>query len=211
MSRQRRWISWSGPPCSPPGITNTVRENGGCDVSPKKANSPAADKVSASDLIENRGKLLALIERAQDGAKDALPDLRKVLDEAPRIARYIDLARNVERSMVERMSGDDLFTREAIPHNLKAMRKEIAGENPSPLERLLAERITVCWLELQYFEAIYLQNLGDMTMTQSEYHQRRIDKAHRRYLSSIKALAQIRKMAPSMQINIAKKQINTAG
>lgn len=180
-------------------------------MSPKKANSPAADKVSASDLIENRGKLLALIERAQDGAKDALPDLRKVLDEAPRIARYIDLARNVERSMVERMSGDDLFTREAIPHNLKAMRKEIAGENPSPLERLLAERITVCWLELQYFEAIYLQNLGDMTMTQSEYHQRRIDKAHRRYLSSIKALAQIRKMAPSMQINIAKKQINTAG
>ena len=180
-------------------------------MSPKRANSPAADKDSASDLIENRGKLLALIERAQDGDKDALPDLRKVLYEAPRIARYIDLARNVERSIVESMSGDELFTREAIPHNLKAMRKEIAGENPSPLERLLAERITVCWLELQYFQTIYAQQLGDLSITQSDYHQRRIDKAHRRYLSSIKALVQIRKMGPAVQINIAEKQINTAG
>ena len=109
------------------------------------------------------------------------------------------------------MSGDDVFTQEAIPRNLKAMREEVAGQNPSPLERLLAERITVCWLELQYFEAIYAQNLGKLTITQGDYHQRRIDKAHRRYLSSIKALAQIRKMGPAVQINIAEKQINTAG
>ena len=139
------------------------------------------------------------------------PAVRKVLDEAPKVARIIDLARNVERSIIKEMSGNDVFTQEAIPRNLKAMRKEIAGENPSPLERLLAERITVCWLELQYFQALYAQNLGELTITQSDYHQRRIDKAHRRYISSIKALAQIRKMGPAVQINIAEKQINTAG
>jgi hypothetical protein len=114
----------------------------------------------------------------------------------------------VERSIVKRMSGNDVFSQEAIPRNLKAMREEVAGQNPSPLERLLAERITVCWLELQYFEAIYAQNLGKLTITQSDYHQRRIDTAHRRYLSSIKALAQIRKLGPAVQINIAEKQIN---
>jgi hypothetical protein len=133
-----------------------------------------------------------------------------VLDKAPRIARFVDLARNVERSIVEKMSGDDVFTQEAIPRNLKAMRVEIAGENPSPLERLLAERITVCWLELQYFQGIYTQNLGNFSITQGDYHQRRIDKAHRRYLSSIKTLAQIRKMGPAVQINIAEQQINQA-
>ena len=134
-----------------------------------------------------------------------------MLDEAPRIARFVDLARDVERSIVKRMSGDDVFSQEAVPRNLKAMREEVAGQNPSPLERLLAERITVCWLELQYFEAIYAQNIGKLTITQSDFHQRRIDKAHRRYLSSIKALVQIRKMGPAVQINIAEKQINTAG
>ena len=167
--------------------------------------------MSTSELIENKAKLMALIDRAQDGDEGALPVLRKVLDEAPRIARFVDLARNVERSIIEKMSGDDVFLQEAIPRNLKAMKREIAGENPSPLERLLVERITVCWLELQYFQAIYTQNLGSFSLAQSDSHQRRIDKAHRRYLSSIKALAQIRKMGPAVQINIAEKQINTAG
>ncbi len=180
-------------------------------MSPKKADSAAKNNESTSELIEDKGKLMALIDRAQDGDEEALPVLRKVLDKAPRIARFVDLARNVERSIVEKMSGDDVFTQEAIPRNLKAMRVEIAGENPSPLERLLAERITVCWLELQYFQAIYTQNLGNFSIIQGDYHQRRIDKAHRRYLSSIKALAQIRKMGPAVQINIAEQQINQAG
>jgi hypothetical protein len=177
-------------------------------VSPRKANSSTKHNPSTSELIEDRGKLMTLIDRAQDGDEEALPVLRKVLDEAPKVARIIDLARNVERIIIEKMSGDDVFTQEAIPRNLKAMKRKIAGENPSPLERLLAERITVCWLELQYFQAIYAQNLHNLSITQSDYHQRRLDKAHRRYLSSIKALAQIRKMGPAVQINIAEKQIN---
>ena len=180
-------------------------------MSPRKANSATKHEESTSELIEDRGKLMALIDRAQDGDEEALPLLRKVLDEEPRVARIVDLARNVERSIIEKMTGDDMFTQEAIPRNLKAMRREIAGEKPAPLERLLAERITVCWLELQYFHAIYTQNLHNLSITQSDYHQRRIDKAHRRYLSSIKALAQIRKMGPAVQINIAEKQINTSG
>src|SRR5215204_7605950 len=179
-------------------------------MSPRKANSATKHNTSTSELIEDKGKLMALIDRVQDGDEEALPVLRKVLDEAPRVARIIDLARNVERSIIEKLSGNDVFTQEAIPRNLKAMRKEIAGENPSPLERLLAERITVCWLELQYFQTIYAQNLGNLSITQSDFHQRRIDKAHRRYISSIKALAQIRKLGPAVQINIAEKQINTS-
>lgn len=181
-------------------------------MSPKKTDSKdKSDSFSPAELATDTKKLMDLIDRAQDGDEDALPLLRKVLDEVPRVARIIDLARNAERGLIEKMSGDDVFTQEAIPRNLKAMRGEIAGENPSLLERLLAERITVCWLELQYFQAIYTQNLGNLSINQSDYHQRRIDKAHRRYLSSIKALAQIRKMGPALQINIAEKQINTTG
>jgi hypothetical protein len=161
-------------------------------------------------LATDDKKLRDLIDRAQDGDEGALPLLRQVLDEVPRVARFIDLARNLEGSLIKNVSGDDMFAQEAIPRNLKAMKREIAGENPSPLERLLVERITVCWLELQYFQTIYAQHSGDLSIRQSDYHQRRIDKAHRRYLTSIKALAQIRRMGPAVQINIAEKQINQA-
>lgn len=180
-------------------------------MSPRKADSATKNNETTSELIEDKKKLIALINRAQDGDEEALPALRRVLDEAPKIARFVDLARDVERSIVKMITGDDVFSQEAIPRNLKVMRQEIAGESPSTLERLLAERIALCWLELQYFEAIYAQNIGNLSINQSDYHQRRIDKAHRRYLSSIKALAQIRKMGPAVQINIAEKQINTSG
>jgi hypothetical protein len=49
-------------------------------------------------------------------------------------------------------------------------------------------------------------------MARGEYYQRRMDRAHAHYLSAIKALAQVRKLAlPALQVNIAKKQVNVAG
>jgi hypothetical protein len=107
------------------------------------------------------------------------------------------------------MSGDDLLVREALPRRLAAMRRELAGPNPSPLEGLLAERVAATWLQLRLFEAHYAKNLGNLRIDQGEYHQRRLDRLHRRHLSAIRALAQVRKLGPAIQINIADKQINT--
>ena len=51
-----------------------------------------------------------------------------------------------------------------------------------------------------------------MNFKQAEYHERSRDRANKRYLSSIKVLALVRKLAvPVLQVNIAKKQINVAG
>jgi hypothetical protein len=91
------------------------------------------------------------------------------------------------------------------------MRVEVAGDNPSPLERLLAERVVATWLEVQLFEGLYAVGMKDGTSIQDDHRQKRLDRAHRRHLSAIRTLAQIRKLGPAMQINIAEKQINTAG
>ena len=49
-------------------------------------------------------------------------------------------------------------------------------------------------------------------MKQAEYYQRRMNHAHKRYLSALKTLALVRKLAvPVLQMNIAKKQVNVAG
>jgi hypothetical protein len=124
---------------------------------------------------------------------------------------FANLAGEAERGIIKRVSANDPLVREALPPRLAAMRGELAGPHPPPLERLLAERIVACWLQVQYAEIIYAQNLGSMTIAHSDYHQRRLDKLHRRYLSTIKALAQIRKMGPAVQINIAEKRSNTVG
>jgi hypothetical protein len=51
-----------------------------------------------------------------------------------------------------------------------------------------------------------------MTLDLAAHYQACIDRAHKRYLSAIKALAVVRRLAlPVLQVNIAKKQVNVAG
>ena len=53
------------------------------------------------------------------------------------------------------------------------------------------------------------QNFGKRTVKQSEFFQRRQDRAHRRYLSAIRTLAQVRRLLlPPVQVNIGAQQVN---
>jgi hypothetical protein len=158
-------------------------------------------------------ELKALMVRAHKGDKDAIPKMRKVLDGAPSLAReLLDPAMVAERSAVGLYSSkEDLLAQEAIPRVLQEMRSELEGVAPSPLERLLVERVVATWLQVQCYETLYAQNATKMTMAWGEHHQRRIDRAHNRHLSAVRALAQVRKMGSAVQINIAEKQINNAG
>jgi hypothetical protein len=51
-----------------------------------------------------------------------------------------------------------------------------------------------------------------MTYEHSEHHQRRIDRAHRRLMATVRTLAMVRKLAtPSLQLNVARQQVNVSG
>jgi hypothetical protein len=182
----------------------------------RKSRSHKTKKDEGGELLPARrnelvDRLRGVVEKAQDGDEEALSKVKEIFKEAPSMARiFADLAGEAERSLVKRLTGGDPVVREALPVRLEAMRKALTGADPSILERLLAERIVACWLQVQYAEIIYAQNLGSMNITQSEYHQRRLDKLHRRYLSAIKELGQIRNLGPAVQINIAEQQINSA-
>ena len=159
-------------------------------------------------------KLRTLMEKAKGGDEQAAFDLRKVLDESPDLAwRFIKgPAKMAESALIDEFTKDeDLSAKELLKHQLESMRIEVAGENPSPLERLLAERVVATWLQVQLFDAYYAFGMQSGTIRQDEFRQKRLDRAHKRHLSAIRTLAQVRKMGPAVQINIAEKQINTSG
>ncbi len=161
-------------------------------------------------------KLHDLLRLAEKGQEDAVPEIRQILNEHPGLAwRFVDVAHIAEDALIEVMTKEgDLATKELIRCQLEAMRKEIVGKNCSPLEQLLSERVVVTWLEVQFFETLYAQNMLNLSIPQAEHHQKRLDRAHGRHLSAIRALAQIRKLLKGgaiTQINIADKQINTTG
>src|SRR3712207_5099063 len=164
-------------------------------------------------------KLHDLLRLAEQGQEDAVPEIRQILNEHPDLAwRFVDVAQFAEDALIERMTREeDLATKEIMRCQLEVMREEIAGEDPSPLERLLAERIVATWLQIQLFEGLYTSGMSknsSMTIAQGSFHQKRLDQTYRRHLSAIRALAQMRKLlkgASITQINIAEKQINTTG
>ena len=180
---------------------------------------PAPDlSVMTKEELETRretvGKLSELVKKAEKGNKEGLPEIRKILKESPELAwRVMDYGKLAEWHFVERMTKDkDFGSKELLKRQLAAMREEIAGENPSALERLLAERVVATWLQIQLYEGLYAAGMyQSISVKQRSYQQKRVDRAHRNHLSAIRTLAQIRKLGPAVQINIGEKQINTAG
>ena len=119
-----------------------------------------------------------------------------------------DLARTARESLLQTISGDNLVVQEAQTRKCAALTKELAGPRPCPLERLLVERIVLCWLHLNYAEALYAQNMHNLSLRQAEYCQQRLSKAQARYLAAIRTLAQVRRLGvPAVQVNIGGQQV----
>ena len=153
-----------------------------------------------------------LLKRANEGEGPALVELRELCEGHPELWAGIgNLAAQAQASLIQAIAGKNEVVAEAIGRRAAELRRELAGPEPTPLERLLVSRIVACWLALHYAEMRYAQNLGKLTMEQGEYHQRTIDRAQKRYLAAIKALAQVRRLlTPAVQVNIADQQINIA-
>lgn len=157
--------------------------------------------------------MAAIVERAQAGDKTALPALQEMLDRVPAIREVLgaDLDRIVEDKIATSLGGaKGLAFREAIKRKLAALRHDLEGSASTPTERLLIDRVVACWLQVQEADLRYA-NAGNCDIRQADFHLRRQNSAHRRYLSALKTLAMIRKLAiPVVQVNIGKNQVNLA-
>ncbi len=155
-----------------------------------------------------------LLARAQDGDKTVLPALRKAFESAPDLWDQAgDLALQAECALVKMAVGDSEVHTEALRTKLAQLRDELAGSQATALELLLANRVALCWLMVHYADATYAQRTheGTLSLELGDYFQRRQDRAHRRYLTALKALAQVRRLlGPTVQVNIAKQQVNVA-
>ena len=152
-----------------------------------------------------------LLQKAEQGDRTVLPALRAYMDLAPGVwAQRGDLAQVMQQTLIGLVARNNLVVQENVARKCAALTQELAGPAPSPVERLLVERVVLCWLHLHYAEALRLQ-LKEVTFQQEEFHQRRMSKMQARYLAAIRTLAQVRRLgAPAMQVNIGAQQVNVA-
>jgi hypothetical protein len=171
-------------------------------------------ELSAKPLAEmTHEEYREVLHRAKKGDKVALALAKQMFDLMPEWEASLgDLERTVEATMLTRMTGDDLLSHEVYTRRLARLRSDLAGPSPSPLERALVGRIAACWLQVQYADyRVAVAEHESITLTLGVYHRDRQDRAHKRYLSAIKALAVVRRLQlPALQVNIGAQQLNVA-
>jgi hypothetical protein len=93
-------------------------------------------------------EIMDLIKRAEEGDLSVMPQLSDFLDKRPDLWRkFGDLGKNVEDLLVAIVSGTSLFANEAVRRRLEELRAELAGPAPSPLEKLIVDRVCIGWLQ----------------------------------------------------------------
>jgi hypothetical protein len=183
--------------------------------------SPVVRQQPLDEKREERAHLMAvrdklkdlqeLSEKAEDGDKDARLELRRAVRESTpeMIARVSDLAGSYRRVLAKSASGKNPLLQEVLQERMRLMEEKVAGDKPTALEELLAERVVSCWLMVEVMEtltAAQLRQDNQKRVTASHILQmmKLQESASRRYLAAMKTLAQVQKLqanTPSVQYN----------
>jgi hypothetical protein len=146
-------------------------------------------------------ELHALVEKAQSGDSEALPRINQILDANPVIWKRLgDIGSVTEKAWVSVLAEKNPLIVEAIARTLAEMRSDLAGKNPSQIEKVLVDQIVLCWLQMQAlgFGCANLERSGGTKTNRAHV---RLDLANKRHLAALKALADLRRLAPGALVS----------
>lgn len=147
--------------------------------------------------IADLDEIRELLGRAAGRDPEALPELRAVLDRRPELWRRLgDLAAHAELAWVGEIAGANPALAEVLTRKVAALKQELGGPTPSPLERLLVDRVAACWLQIHHADLAAARPV-DATAEGRERLRKRQDAAERRHAGAIEALARVRRLLPA--------------
>jgi hypothetical protein len=163
------------------------------------ATKDSGDREAANPEQSRRlhARLEKLNARANAGEPGALAELEEFLRDQPEVlATAGDLARHAEKAWIDLVVGKDSFTRIAVTSQVEELKTELAGSDPSPLEKLLVDHIAVAHLAMRQAEVSTAQLGG--SIAQAAFRLKKAESAQRRFLLATKSLATLRALQPRM-------------
>src|SRR4051812_32011949 len=103
-------------------------------------------------MAPEEAELRRLLDAARGGDAGAMTALRERGADPPLWRGLADLSARVEAVLIRAASGSDLLLAEGLTEALKGLRHELGHPSATRIERLLIERITLSWLEVQYLD-----------------------------------------------------------
>jgi len=142
-----------------------------------------------------------LLQRARQGDEDVLPELRDWLERSAVWRRFGDLGHQAREAWLRLIAGNDLVLRESLIRKLNELRGELTPGEPTPIERLLIDRILANWLRLHFAEIAATRAMNRSKL--AEFWDRRQSRAERAYLASLGALTTLRKFLSAVTVPAA--------
>jgi hypothetical protein len=137
-----------------------------------------------------------IVAKASDGDKLALEELKRILRYDPKLCEKLgDLHLHIQSMLIDIIGAESLATREALKLQIAGLRQTLDQTQAHPLERLLIEQLVTTLLDLS------IQQLGCAQPHAKETlrvrWERRLDRAQKRHLAAVKALAEFRVLVHS--------------
>jgi len=107
-----------------------------------------------------------------------------------------DLSALVERAWIGVLAGENPLARESMKRTVESMKSDLARENPTPLERLAAEQVIACWLEVTSLQTLSAPTESG-SLEQAGFKLKRLESAQRRYHNAIKLLGTLHALLPA--------------
>jgi hypothetical protein len=150
-----------------------------------------------------------LARAAQTGDLAAVSALRRCFDEYPALWEGVgNLATQAEYSMIRLAANGNPVVAEALAQKLGSVKVDLRGSSSTALEELLINRVALTWLQLAYLDVMWAQRPTALSAFGVEQLERQQDRAHRRFLAAIRALAVVRRLlGSSVEVSITARQI----
>ena len=188
---------------------------------PKKKIDPSRDIVNAlspssgfdADALRTFFDLVSRTDHDRPDPIDLLK-LEDLLIANPGIWRGVaDLAVRGINLMIDQINPSP-SVRLSLRRGADELRAELAGVGASPLESVLAEQISVCWVRLRIFEVWHISAAAEGDPVLIKFWEARVTSAQHRFLAACESLARIRRLAARtpqlLQINVGGQQVNVA-
>lgn len=150
------------------------------------------------------GRLRELIVKTNktDAKEQDVKELRAYLDRNPKMWRVVgDLAQQAQARVLEVLNATPPL-RVSLEVGLKQLREELGYKDSPAIERLMIDRVILCWLRMNLIEFDYTAKTmtGDShTLTLGLYLERRMSLASNRYNKALESLAKLRVLTQAVR------------
>lgn len=162
-----------------------------------------SDGVVTIVLPEDAQKAQHLLNRAQAGDQEALAKIKEAFKNESDVLIKIsggDLSKTLASKLTTAITGPTPnLLGFGIETKMAALRAELGGPNPTPLETLAVEAVCLAWLDLH---VAGLQTAAENTIKYKDILDRRYERANRRYSQAIKTLAFVKRVSGPSVVNV---------